>query len=267
MSVMLSAPPTEVPSQPTCLQAEIAPTCPNVHPMAANHLVCYDLLVKSFLSNIWRCLLQTNRWPPQDRTNDMPRDSSIPLSPFEKKAEYECNLKNLEKETAMIQLESRRNRRKIPRPGCYPVGFSEYTMGSVPCTLVLSELRSDLSKCSVVPPSSSIYFDEAMSSEAVQPQSRGIKQARQPAQSPIERFSLRRKTPNGQLLCPRSAAEEARQLSEVLRKSLMDCNAGRSTCAREGSSDRGFSAACSAADASEAHRKNASAATILCSLN
>ena len=187
----------------------------------------------------------------------MDLDPSLPMSLSEKAAEYDINQRILDKERNMNKMESRR-RRKVPKPGCYPAGFSEYTMGSVPCTLSLSELRVDLSKC--VPQNLSVYFEEAMPAESRSAQTRPTKHARPPAELPTERFSLRRKTPTGHILCPRSAAEEARQLSEVLRKSLAECGGGRPAhCDTEPTPCLG--------DAFEAHRRSTFAANVLCGLN
>jgi hypothetical protein len=223
-----------------------------------------QLCSQKFLVSVCADFVFRNFCPFQDVPSDVTPDSSIEFSQSEKLAEYEASLSRLQQEAVMIKLEIRRNRRKIPRPGCYPLGFSEYSMASAPCTLVLSELRNDLSRCSVVPPNLSVYFEEKMESDSAPPQPKGPKQARPAAQQPTERFSVRRKTPHGQLLCPRSAAEEARQLDEALRKSLTDCNREWAACPRGPSA---LSPVCSAPDAFEAHAINSFAANILCSLN
>ena len=72
-------------------------------------------------------------------------DGSIPVSHEELEMEYQRGLKAFQIEQDQIRQEkSKKPRRKIPKPGCYPSGFSTFTDKKVACTISLSELRKDL---------------------------------------------------------------------------------------------------------------------------
>jgi hypothetical protein len=196
-------------------------------------------------------------------------DRSVPVMYTEKAIEFEQNISNLQMERDMVNLEGRkRNKRKAPRPGCYPLGFSEYTMQGVPCTLALNELRIDLSKCTIVPASTSIYFDEVGPSgcrSTAEPLV--VKHTKQ--QFPGERLS-RRKTSHDEHLRPRSAAEERRQLEAVLKQSMMECgNTGRPHVDNQTQpmQPTPILSHASNSDAFNAHQRSMFAAQILCGLN
>ena len=145
-----------------------------------------------------------------------------PISLSDKVAEQEVSLRMLQIDRSLLDKERNKERkRKIPKPGFYPQGFSPYTMISVPCTLALREFRKDISQCSIVHESTSIYFDEAVQ-DPRQNQPLIVKHPRQNV--PQERFS-RRKASIAEHLRPRSAAEERRQLNAVLRLSRADLQA------------------------------------------
>ncbi len=153
----------------------------------------------------------------QDGFDDASQDFSKQISDSEKSAEQEKNSISMQLDRDMASLESRkRPRRKIPRPGCYPYGFSEYTMHGVPCTLALKEIRGDISKCSVTTESTTVYFDEMGTGER---SSRAETSTRQ--QLPAGRWSKRKPSQEAHLR-PRSAAEERRQLEAVLLQSMQE---------------------------------------------
>jgi hypothetical protein len=196
-------------------------------------------------------------------------DRSVPVMQTEKAIEYEKNVSRLQMERDMVNLEGRkRNKRKTPRPGCYPLGFSEYTMQGVPCTLALNELRIDLSKCTVVPASTSIYFDEVGPMECNSTaEPLVVKHTKQ--QFAGERLS-RRKISHEEHLRPRSAAEERRQLEAVLKQSMMECgNTGRAYVDNQAQPKQHTPIAShvSHTDAFNAHQRSMFAAQILCSLD
>jgi hypothetical protein len=197
------------------------------------------------------------------------QDQSVPVMHTEKAIEYEKNVSNLQLERDMINLECRkRNKRKTPRPGCYPLGYSEYTMQGVPCTLALNELRIDLSKCSVIPASSSIYFDEVGPLECTSTaEPLIVKHTKQ--QLPGERLS-RRKISHDEHLRPRSAAEERRQLEAVLKQSMMECGNSRQSHADNQAQPHQPAPTApqsSPSDTFNTHQRNMFAAQILCGLD
>jgi hypothetical protein len=71
---------------------------------------------------------------------------SILISHEDLEMEYQRGVKALQIEQEKVrQEESKKTRRKIPKAGCYPVGFSAFTGERVACTISLSEIRRDLS--------------------------------------------------------------------------------------------------------------------------
>jgi hypothetical protein len=141
--------------------------------------------------------------------------------------EYDNGIKSLQLEQNKIrQTEKKKPRRKIPKAGCYPSGFSEFTMKRVACTISLSELRKDLSalNCVLESPSQSVYFEEndAGPMDAMGSIVTCAKAYRQPEIIASAPRNCRRKLTQGDYLLPRSIAEERRQLQEVLRQSIMD---------------------------------------------
>ena len=141
--------------------------------------------------------------------------------------EYDNGIKSLQLEQNKIrQTEKKKPRRKIPKAGCYPSGFSEFTMKRVACTISLSELRKDLSalNCVLESPSQSVYFEEndAGPMDAMGSIVTCAKAYRQPEIIASAPRNCRRKLTQGDYLLPRSIAEERRQLQEVLRQSIME---------------------------------------------
>jgi hypothetical protein len=71
---------------------------------------------------------------------------SILISHDDLEMEYQRGVKALQIEQEKVrQEESKKPRRKIPKAGCYPVGFSAFTGERVACSISLSEIRRDLS--------------------------------------------------------------------------------------------------------------------------
>jgi hypothetical protein len=69
----------------------------------------------------------------------------IPISHVELEMEYQSSLESLRIEQEKVrQEEGKKPRRKVPKAGCYPSGFSAFTSKRVACTISLSELRRDL---------------------------------------------------------------------------------------------------------------------------
>jgi hypothetical protein len=133
--------------------------------------------------------------------------------------EYGNGIKTLQLEKEKICQEAKRKpRRKIPKPGCYPLAFSEFTMkrvSSLSCTITLSDLRKDLSALSEVAisvPGESGHSSAEVAAEETQRMYCGN-----------VRFSreCRRKLSRMDCLPPRSSAEEQRQIEQVLRKSKL----------------------------------------------
>ena len=146
--------------------------------------------------------MQTNRISYQE-------DQSIPVSRSELDQEFEKGQQMLHKEREMIlKAKGKKLRRKIPKAGCYPSEFSEFTMKRVSCTISLSELRKDLS---------------ALSNEELQAQQgtekANIRVTKQSRMSMCVGRNCRRVT-REDCRPPRSAAEEKRQLQQALRQSL-----------------------------------------------
>ena len=147
------------------------------------------------------------------------------VSHAEKIQEYENGIRSLQLEQDMIRKEEKKRlRRKIPKAGCYPSGFSEFTMKRAACTISLSELRKDISTltCVLESPSQSIYFEEKNAVDSLAPIVACSKSLRQPDVFAISPRNCRRKLTHGDYLPPRSIAEERRQLQEVLRQSTME---------------------------------------------
>jgi hypothetical protein len=196
-------------------------------------------------------------------------DRSVEVIHTEKLIEYAKNLDYLRMERDMVNLEDRkRNKRKTPKAGCYPLGYSEYTMQGVPCTLALNELRIDLSKCSAPPASSSIYFDEVCPMECNSTAVPLVTKRTKP-QYAGERLS-RRKTSHEEHLRPRSAAEEKRQLEAVLKQSIIECTkAARSNDDTQAQAIQPapMNPHVSISDAFSAHQRSMFAAQILCGLD
>ncbi len=142
--------------------------------------------------------------------------------------EYDNGIKSLQLERDKIrQTEKKKPRRKIPKAGCYPSGFSEFTMKRVACTISLSELRKDVSALNfdIQYPSQSVYFEESDSVDAMRPISPTVtcaKTHRQPDIFASAPRNCRRKLTQTDYLLPRSIAEERRQLQAVLRQSIME---------------------------------------------
>ena len=143
--------------------------------------------------------------------------SILPISTLDKKAEYDTCAANLESERSMVWSERNRRRKRVPKPGYYSLGFSEYTMAQVPCTLTLSELRKDLSFCSVPPANLSIYFEEKISNNCML-QSK----VAQRSQKQVLDRSPRHRAVSSKQRRPRSAAEEQRQLESAIRQSIAE---------------------------------------------
>ena len=138
----------------------------------------------------------------------------IPVNTAELDEEYEIGLKLLKKEQEKIRRESfRKPRRKIPKPGCYPQDFSEFTMKRV-STISISELRKDMLALQSAPNIVSCEEKVGVIGEII---SRDSKKPR------LDQFApriCRRKLDRGDYLPPRSAAEEKRQMQEALRLSV-----------------------------------------------
>lgn len=73
-------------------------------------------------------------------------DISIdPLSHLELAAEFENGIRIFEIEQVKQQMETHHIiKKRIPKPGCYPKNFSQYSMQKISCTLTLGELHHDL---------------------------------------------------------------------------------------------------------------------------
>jgi hypothetical protein len=138
--------------------------------------------------------------------------------------EFEHGIKSLQLEQDKIkQAEKRKPRRKIPKAGCYPSGFSDLTMKRA-CTISLSELRKDLSTLTCIFESNfqSVFFEESDAVDAVGPIVTFAKTRRQPDIFASAPRNCRRKLTKEDCLLPRSISEERRQLQEVLRQSRME---------------------------------------------
>ena len=149
--------------------------------------------------------MQTNRISYQE-------DQSIPVSRSELDHEFEKGQQMLHKELEMVlKAKGKKLRRKIPKAGCYPSEFSEFTMKRVSCTISLSELRKDLSALST--PS-----DEELQAQQ-ETEKADIRVTKQSRLSMCVGRNCRRVT-REDCRPPRSAAEEKRQLQQALRQSL-----------------------------------------------
>jgi hypothetical protein len=205
----------------------------------------------------------------QGASMEISQDRSVQVMQTEKSTEYEKSFGSLQVERDMVNLEGRkRNKRKTPRPGCYPLGFSEYTMQGVPCTLALNELRMDLSKCSALPASASIYFDEVGPVECSQSTAKPLVVKHTKPQFAGERLS-RRKISHEEHLRPRSAAEERRQLEAVLKQSMVECGNGRSHVETQAQPNKStvIPSHASLSDVFNSHQRSMFAAQILCGLD
>jgi hypothetical protein len=116
--------------------------------------------------------------------------------------EYQRGILAMQIEQAKVRQEERKKpRRKIPKAGCYPSGFSAFTSERVVCTISLCELRKDLvTMASASDPESmrSGYFNACVSHQGIHISS--IRNCRQ-------------KTPFQECVSPNYDADECCQLT------------------------------------------------------
>jgi hypothetical protein len=150
-------------------------------------------------------------------------DLSVPVSLKDLDGEYEQGLLAMQSEQSRVMLEQgRKQKRRAPKPGCYPVGFSTFKMTKNQCSLSLHEVRDDIStlRSAIAATCTSVYFDEAMPSMSASSSSHFQKS--QPRQEGAVGRYVRRKISQGKYLSPRNAAEERRQLQAVLQLSILE---------------------------------------------
>ncbi len=141
------------------------------------------------------------------------RDESILISHDELEMEYQRGVKALQIEQEKVkQEESKKPRRKIPKAGCYPSGFSTFTGKRVACTISLSELRRDLLLIS--------SGSESIRSGSFNDAGNGQKQAWELGLDTGSKRHCRLNLTLQNFVHPNSAAEERRQLQKVLRQSI-----------------------------------------------
>ena len=135
-----------------------------------------------------------------------------PISHEEMEMEYQRGVEALRIEQAKVrQDEGKKPRRKVPKAGCYPSGFSAFTFKRVACTISLSELRRDIFIMTSASDPESIrsgYFNNA-------------KRASEQEVHINTRRHCRQKLTPQDFGCPYSAAEERRQLTKVLSASSL----------------------------------------------
>jgi hypothetical protein len=141
------------------------------------------------------------------------RDEGILVRHDELEMEYQRGIEALRIEQEKVrQEENQKLRRKIPKAGCYPSGFSAFTGKKVACTISLSELRSDLS---ILSSGSELirtgYFNDAGNC-ATQSMALGLDTGSK------RHCRLNHKLRN--FVHPYSAAKERRSLQKVLRRSI-----------------------------------------------
>eukprot|EP00291_Cryptomonas_curvata_P016005 CAMPEP_0172153668 /NCGR_PEP_ID=MMETSP1050-20130122/1585_1 /TAXON_ID=233186 /ORGANISM="Cryptomonas curvata, Strain CCAP979/52" /LENGTH=166 /DNA_ID=CAMNT_0012822255 /DNA_START=27 /DNA_END=527 /DNA_ORIENTATION=+ len=143
------------------------------------------------------------------------RNESILISHDELEMEYQRGVEALQLEQEKVrQEESKKPRRKIPKAGCYPSGFSTFTGKRVACTISLSERRRDL--LLITSGSESIrsgYFNDAGNCS---------KQAWELGLDTGSKRHCRLNLTLQNFVHPYSAAEERRQLQKVLRQSVQE---------------------------------------------
>ncbi len=142
-------------------------------------------------------------------------DKSIPISHEELEIEYQRGVKALQIEQDKVrQEESKKPRRKVPKAGCYPSGFSAFTGKRVECTISFSELRKDLLiMTSASEPIRPEYFNDAGSC---------AKQALEQGFGSSAKRLCRQNRMLQNFVHPHSVAEERRQLQNVLRQSTLE---------------------------------------------
>jgi hypothetical protein len=126
--------------------------------------------------------------------------------------------------------QGRKPRRKVPKPGCYPHGFSSFGMTKNQCSLSLHDIRDDISTLSsaILPQYASVYFEEVstsagnLESECLHQTEKKVKTINPPKPHLGSGRCVRRKVARSEYLPPRNAAEEKRQLLAVLRRSMDD---------------------------------------------
>jgi hypothetical protein len=137
-----------------------------------------------------------------------------PVSHEDMEMEYQSGVAALLIEQAKIrQDEGKKPRRKVPKAGCYPSGFSAFTSKRVACTISLSELRKDLMIMTSANDSESIPTGQF---------SHAVKRASENEVHINTRRHCRQKLTLQDFNCPYSAAEERRQLTKVLSTSSLE---------------------------------------------
>jgi hypothetical protein len=136
-----------------------------------------------------------------------------PVRKHELEMEYQRGVKSYQIELAKVrQEECKKQRRKVPKAGCYPSGFSAFTSKRVACTISLSELRKDLVIMTAAgdpEPNRSGYFNDAVTCAPEQEMHTN------------KRRNCRQKITYQDFVRPYSAAEERRQLAKVLCTSTL----------------------------------------------
>ena len=137
-----------------------------------------------------------------------------PISHEELEMEYQRGVEALRIEQAKVrQDESKKPRRKVPKAGCYPSGFSAFTSKRVACTIALSELRRDL-------------FIMTSASDLESIRSGYLNHSKRASEQEVHintRRNCRQKLTLQDFVCPYSAAEERRQLTKALSTSSLSC--------------------------------------------
>ena len=144
------------------------------------------------------------------------RDESILISHEELEMEYQRGVEALQLEQEKVrQEESKKPRRKIPKAGCYPSGFSTFTGKRVACTISSSEIRRDI-------------LIITSGSESIRPGYLNDGKCSKACELGLDAGSKRHCRLNLKLqnfVHPYSAADERRQLQEVLRQSIQEQSA------------------------------------------
>jgi hypothetical protein len=155
-------------------------------------------------------------------------ENGIQLTAVDLNLEYKKSLEMLDDERLKMMMEQgRKSRRKAPKPGCYPQGFSSYRMTKNQCSLSLHDIRDDMSALASIISAkyTSVYFEEvtATGTGMLVPSENTKEKISQHPQPQIGvGRCVRRKAACVEMLQPRTAAEERRQLLAVLQRSVQE---------------------------------------------
>jgi hypothetical protein len=142
-------------------------------------------------------------------------DGGIPISHEELEMEYQRGLEALEVEQDKVrQEESKKPRRKIPKAGCYPTGFSVFTGKKVTCTISLSEIRKDIAMINSASESNRSGYLNDTGSLAKRAWEQGV-------DSGTKRHCRLNPTLRN-FVHPYSDAEDRREIQHVLRQSMLE---------------------------------------------